>query len=102
MKFTEKGSITIKISGPDDKICFEIRDTGIGIEEEQLKNIFRKFVQIDGTSSRKYGGAGLGLALANKLVKQLNGEIDVKSKLNIGTVFTVIIPANLSDNITDV
>ncbi len=102
VKFTEKGSITIKISGPDDKICFEIRDTGIGIEEEQLKNIFRKFVQINGTSSRKYGGAGLGLALANKLVKQLNGEIDVKSKLNIGTVFTVIIPANLSDNITSV
>jgi PAS domain S-box-containing protein len=102
LKFTEKGSINIKISSTNDKIYFEIRDTGIGIEEDQIKNIFKKFVQINGTSSRKYGGAGLGLALASKLIKQLNGEIDVKSKLNKGTVFTVIIPANLPDNIANV
>lgn len=97
LKFTEKGSINIKLSSLDDRICFEIEDTGIGIEEEQLKNIFKKFIQIDGTSSRKYGGAGLGLALASKLTKQLNGEIDVKSKLNEGTIFTVKLPVDLSD-----
>ena len=62
-----------------------------------LPNEHKKFIQIDGTSSRKYGGAGLGLALASKLTKQLNGEIDVKSKLNEGTIFTVILPVNLSD-----
>ena len=101
MKFTEKGSIDIRFSSLDDKICVEIKDTGIGIEEEQIKNIFKKFTQINGTSSRKYGGAGLGLALANKLIKQLNGEIDVKSKLNEGTIFTVKLPADLSDNINN-
>ncbi|UCH13810.1 MAG: response regulator [Bacteroidales bacterium] len=97
LKFTEKGSINIKYSNLDDRICFEIKDTGIGIEEEQIKNIFKKFIQVDGTTSRKFGGAGLGLALASKLTKQLNGEIDVKSKLNEGTIFTVILPVDLSD-----
>ena len=101
LKFTEKGSIDIRFSSLDDKICVEIKDTGIGIEEEQIKNIFKKFTQINGTSSRKYGGAGIGLALANKLIKQLNGEIDVKSKLNEGTIFTVKLPADLSDNINN-
>jgi PAS domain S-box-containing protein len=96
VKFTEKGSISIKFFSADERICIEIKDTGIGIEEEQLKLIFKKFIQVDGTSSRKYGGAGLGLALADKLVKLLSGEIDVKSKPNKGTVFTVKIPVNLS------
>lgn len=96
LKFTEKGSINIKFFSRDDRICIEIKDTGIGIEEEQLKIIFKKFIQVDGTSSRKYGGAGLGLALADKLVKLLNGEIDVKSKPNKGTIFTVKIHVNLS------
>jgi PAS domain S-box-containing protein len=96
LKFTEKGSINIKFFSADERICIEIKDTGIGIEEEQLKLIFKKFIQVDGTSSRKYGGAGLGLALADKLVKLLSGEIDVKSKPNKGTVFTVKIPVNLS------
>jgi PAS domain S-box-containing protein len=99
LKFTEKGSINIKFSSLGDKLCFEIKDTGIGMEEEQIKNIFKKFTQIDGTSSRKYGGTGLGLALANKLIRQLNGEINVKSRLNEGTIFTVKLPANLSENI---
>jgi PAS domain S-box-containing protein len=96
LKFTEKGSINIKFFSADERICIEIKDTGIGIEEEQLKLIFKKFIQVDGTSSRKYGGAGLGLALAHKLVKLLSGEIAVKSKPNKGTVFTVKIPVNLS------
>ncbi len=97
LKFTEKGSITIKFSTLDSKICFEVTDTGVGIDEEHLKDIFKKFTQVDGTTSRKYGGAGIGLALASKLVKLLNGEIDVKSKLNKGTTFTVNLPANFSE-----
>ncbi len=97
LKFTEKGSITVTFSRLKDLICFEIKDTGIGIEEEHIKSIFKMFIQVDGTSSRKYGGAGLGLALSNKLIRLLNGEIDVKSEMNKGTIFTVKIPIDLSE-----
>jgi len=97
LKFTEKGSITVIFSITDDKICIEVMDTGVGISEEYIKDIFKKFTQVDGTTTRKYGGAGLGLALTSKLIKLLNGEIDVKSKLDIGTTFTVKIPVNLSE-----
>ena len=97
VKFTEKGSITIRFLTAGDKICFEITDTGVGIDEDKIKDIFKKFTQVDGTTSRKFGGAGIGLALASKLVKMLNGEIEVKSKLNKGTTFTVNLPVNLSE-----
>jgi PAS domain S-box-containing protein len=100
LKFTERGSINIKFSAVDNMLCFEVKDTGVGIDETHLKDIFKKFTQADSTTSRKYGGAGLGLAVANKLVKLLNGEINVKSKLNEGTTFTVKLPVNLTkDNV---
>ncbi|MBN2348938.1 MAG: response regulator [Bacteroidales bacterium] len=92
IKFTNKGTILIRFFASDNLIVCKIADTGIGISESDLKNIFDQFVQIDGTSSRKYGGTGLGLALANKLIKMLYGNIIVESELSKGTTVTVKLP----------
>jgi signal transduction histidine kinase len=69
-----------------------IADTGIGIAEEFLPNIFDKFRQIDSTTSRKYSGTGLGLYLVKCFVERLDGSVSVQSKLGKGTTFTVLIP----------
>ncbi|WP_262510690.1 hybrid sensor histidine kinase/response regulator [Mucilaginibacter hurinus] len=92
-KFTHKGEIFVGITrGPvtDDEVMlyFEIRDTGIGIPEEQIGNLFKAFNQVDSSITRRYGGSGLGLAICERLIKLLGGSVSVKSKLGIGTTFT--------------
>lgn len=85
IKFTEEGEIVLKIEileeGFDDKILlhFVISDTGIGIAENQLTNIFEKFAQADSSTTRKYGGTGLGLAISSKLVELMGGVIWAES-----------------------
>lgn len=96
VKFTNRGGITIKcILLSDDyheqKIQIAVSDTGIGMDEKYLKNIFNKFSQEDKTVSRKYGGTGLGLAITFELVQLMNGEIIVESEKKSGTTFYVTI-----------
>ncbi|WPJ94869.1 PAS domain S-box protein [Coraliomargarita algicola] len=84
-KYTRKGSITLSISRcpqATDRFIFQIKDTGIGIDEEVLQHIFKPFSQADSSYTRKHEGAGLGLAICQKLVKLLNGSIHVESKYN--------------------
>lgn len=88
--FTKNGTISIKIkqvrvSNSLYRLCFEITDTGIGIEDEDLKIIFLPFKQISETHSRNSGGTGLGLALTQKIIFALNGQIEVFSKIGKGT-----------------
>jgi signal transduction histidine kinase/CheY-like chemotaxis protein len=90
VKFTVKGEISINVSliskttdGQD--ICFSIKDTGIGISKDQQTNLFKAFHQLDSSTSRKYGGTGLGLVICERLVKMMNGNILVESTKNIGT-----------------
>ena len=92
IKFTEEGEVSISANYDTNNVFIEIKDTGIGISKEMLPNIFDEFRQVDGTSTRQYEGTGLGLAIANKLVKLLSGNIEVKSELNEGSVFTITIP----------
>jgi Signal transduction histidine kinase len=98
-KFTpEEGEISFIVDLLDktDGACtikFEITDTGIGIAEEKVITLFQSFVQADGDISRKFGGTGLGLALSRRIVELMDGEIIVKSELNKGSKFTVIIKA---------
>jgi len=92
VKFTEKGSVDIIVKNDSKNVYVEIKDTGIGISEEALPNIFDEFRQVDGSSTRRYEGTGLGLAIAYKTMKLLGGTIRVKSKLNKGSVFTITIP----------
>lgn len=95
LKFTAHGSVTLDIRNHGDKmICFEVRDTGIGIAEEKQKLIFEAFQQEDGSTRRKYGGTGLGLSICRELVKLLGGSIELKSEQGKGSKFFVYIPVN--------
>ncbi len=93
-KFTEKGSITMQVSAPQEgKISFAVRDTGIGINPQQQQSVFDAFRQADGTINRKYGGTGLGLSISRELARLLGGHIELTSEPGKGSVFTVLIPA---------
>jgi signal transduction histidine kinase len=97
IKFTEVGSIMIRVFKADaNHWGIEVEDTGIGIAQEHLAHVFEPFRQTDETSSRKYGGVGLGLTIVQQLVTVMKGKIDVKSKLGRGSTFTVVLPLLLS------
>lgn len=114
VKFTEEGgSIELFISQKqiDTKhvvMEFEVKDTGCGIDKDQLENIFSKFVQADKSVKSQYGGSGLGLSIVKSLVDLMDGKINVKSKKDSGTSFIVEIPFDyvqnekpLSDNLSN-
>jgi signal transduction histidine kinase/CheY-like chemotaxis protein len=97
VKFTTKGKINVGvrlIDENDDKVNIEftITDTGIGIAEDKIENIFENFQQATNNTTRLYGGTGLGLAIAKQLSEQQGGSIKVKSKMDKGTTFSVILP----------
>jgi signal transduction histidine kinase len=99
VKFTEHGDIGISVRlAPDpvrpgqELLLFAVRDTGIGIPAEFLGTIFEKFTQSDASSTRKYGGVGLGLALAMQIVEIMDGEIRVESRYGEGSKFFFTIP----------
>lgn len=92
VKFTEEGSIqlfvkTVSVSGKNLELLFSIKDTGIGIQESKMGNLFKSFSQVDSSTTRKYGGTGLGLAISKNLVEQMGGEVFVSSVLNEGSEF---------------
>ena len=98
IKFTQTGYIKLKVENiyKDNiknkvDLLFSIEDTGIGIDEKNLKSIFNAFEQQGDQDIAKYGGTGLGLAICTKLVHMMNGEIKVQSKKNVGSTFTVIL-----------
>lgn len=96
LKFTEKGEIflgvSVKSNGKDDLVLsFVIRDTGIGIPEDKIEKLFKAFSQVDSTTTRKYGGTGLGLVICEKLVSLMGGSIHVDSTLGKGTLFSFTI-----------
>jgi signal transduction histidine kinase len=76
----------------DDAMAISVRDTGIGIPEEQLRRIFEAFYQVDATSTREHGGAGLGLAIVKKLIDAHGGEVWAESAVGVGTTFTFTLP----------
>jgi two-component system, sensor histidine kinase and response regulator len=93
IKFTDiGGSVTLRLWWEEDNVVFQVEDTGIGISEEQLPQLFEKFHQLDTPYRRRYEGAGLGLALTKQLVEMHRGRIEVESTLGMGSIFTVWIP----------
>jgi CheY-like chemotaxis protein len=93
LKFTEHGGVTLRVARSGaDRICFEVRDTGIGIDPSQQQLVFDAFRQADGTSNRKYGGTGLGLSISRDLARLLGGDIMVTSTPGQGSTFTVLLP----------
>ncbi|MEY2917614.1 MAG: hypothetical protein RIS73_1328 [Bacteroidota bacterium] len=102
IKFTEHGEIFLGVhllqSQSDGKISleFEVRDTGIGIPADKMERLFKAFSQVDSSTSRKYGGTGLGLIICEKLIGLMGGQIDVKSKEGEGTTFTFTMQSSAS------
>ncbi len=96
-KFTERGIVTLSadrdIVDGNEQVVFTVSDTGIGMTEEQLSRLFQRFVQADISTTRKYGGTGLGLSLTKALSTMLGGTISVESAEGRGTIFTVRLPA---------
>jgi signal transduction histidine kinase/PAS domain-containing protein len=99
IKFTEQGYVHINVSlqerGQASYIRFDVADTGIGIGSEKQKKIFESFTQADGSTSRKYGGTGLGLTITKQLAQLLGGELTLQSEEGKGSVFSLVIPSGL-------
>ena len=95
LKFTLKGSVVIKVSPvSDNKIKFEVKDSGIGIPKESLKEIFVPFSQVDTSTTRQFGGTGLGLSICRQLVELMDGQLEVESEINKGSTFFFTIELN--------
>jgi signal transduction histidine kinase len=94
MAFMPKHNGAIEIGAHDnsDNMTFFVKDNGVGISEEQQKNIFKKFYQVDTSSKRKKEGSGLGLSICEGIVRTLGGKMWVKSTINQGTTFFFDLP----------
>jgi signal transduction histidine kinase/CheY-like chemotaxis protein/HPt (histidine-containing phosphotransfer) domain-containing protein len=93
VKFTERGSVTVRVSlasaAPGrQRLRFEVADTGIGIPEAKMHRLFKAFSQVDSSTSRRYGGTGLGLVISRQLCEMMGGSIEVASREGAGTIFT--------------
>ncbi|MCP5301457.1 MAG: response regulator [Chromatiaceae bacterium] len=95
LKFTERGSVLLRVSPANDPyvVALSVKDTGIGIPHAKQQAIFEAFQQADGSTSRRYGGTGLGLTISRQLADLLGGEIRLVSAVGAGAEFTLLLPA---------
>ncbi|MFY8274118.1 PAS domain S-box protein [Pseudoalteromonas sp. SSDWG2] len=97
IKFTSAGQVLVSVFSPEENyVTFEVRDTGIGMSEEELSRLFHRFEQADTSTTRKYGGTGIGMAITHSLVELMHGTIEVASEINKGTRFSITLPMQKS------
>jgi signal transduction histidine kinase/DNA-binding response OmpR family regulator len=100
-KFTERGVVSLAVtretSADGDAILFAVSDTGIGMTPAQMTRLFEEFAQADATTTRRYGGTGLGLALSRRLCRTMGGDITVASEAGRGSTFTIRLPAEVKE-----
>jgi signal transduction histidine kinase/CheY-like chemotaxis protein len=100
-KFTEGGTVRLQVrreedgDGDGDVVVFRVTDTGIGMTPEQLGKLFQAFSQADASTSRKYGGTGLGLVICRRFAQMMGGDVSVESTMGEGSIFTVRLPARV-------
>ena len=101
-KFTENGLIKISalsaLRDKEEMLEFSVSDTGIGMNKEQLENIFEEFKQASDDTTSKFGGTGLGLSITKNLIEMMGGELSVKSEVGVGSVFTILVPRNIQED----
>jgi CheY-like chemotaxis protein/anti-sigma regulatory factor (Ser/Thr protein kinase) len=101
-KFTEKGVITLEVERESDAMVFRVSDTGIGMTPEQLGRLFEAFTQAEASTTSKYGGTGLGLALSRKFCQLMGGDVSVTSEVGKGSTFAARIPLGTAAEETSV
>lgn len=92
LKFTQQGHVLLRLDYQDGSLVMEVEDTGIGIAAQHLDRIFDPFAQADASTTRQFGGTGLGTTISRQLVELMGGTIGVRSTLGVGTTFTVRLP----------
>ena len=101
IKFTEKGCVTLTITARPEEygvnLCVKVKDTGIGLADEDEDKLFNRFAQKDSKRNRQTNGVGIGLAIAKRIINQMGGVIDVKSELGKGSEFQFVIPQKVVD-----
>jgi two-component system phosphate regulon sensor histidine kinase PhoR len=102
VRFTDPGgSVTLSASVDGDRTSIRVADTGVGIPEDQLESIFRPFVQVDSTLTRKVGGTGLGLTIVRDLTQAMGGQVFARSAVGKGSEFTVVLESAPSSDSWD-
>ncbi|MGI9502591.1 MAG: ATP-binding protein, partial [Geminicoccaceae bacterium] len=106
VKFTDEGEVVLTVSStstaaspkPGDMVLLtlSVRDTGIGIPTDRMNRLFKSFSQVDASTTRRYGGTGLGLVITKKLIELMGGEINVASRVGEGTTFTFTLPSEVA------
>jgi signal transduction histidine kinase/CheY-like chemotaxis protein len=97
-KFTEAGTVTIAARRDGDEIVFDVTDTGIGIAPEHMERLFQPFSQAELSTARRFGGTGLGLVISRRFCQMLGGDVTVESEVDVGSTFTVRLPARFGDD----
>jgi signal transduction histidine kinase/CHASE3 domain sensor protein len=92
LKFTEQGEVTVSLRASAAEIRIAVTDTGRGIAAHELPELFQEFHQLDAGEGKRYPGTGIGLALSRRLARALGGEIEVRSRENVGSTFTLVLP----------
>lgn len=96
VKFTDRGGVSVRLQGGDPgPVCISVTDTGIGIPADKLDLVFEAFKQADGSTSRRFGGTGLGLTISRELARLMGGEIRVASEPGKGTTFSLLLPLQM-------
>ncbi|MCR5598858.1 MAG: response regulator [Lachnospiraceae bacterium] len=103
VKYTEKGNVLLRMSAAEQNekdvvLRIEVKDTGIGIKEENLEKLFQNFTRVDVEKNRNIEGTGLGLSLTKKLIELMDGEIQVQSEYGVGSIFTVILKQGVASS----
>ena len=100
VKFTSEGEVNVRALPQDEegtaRVCFEVKDTGIGIDPEHIDRLFESFAQADTSTTRRFGGTGLGLAITRQLAEMMGGEISVTSEPGMGSTFRATLPVKHS------